>query len=43
MAPFNQADKIDTPLLLIHGEADNNTGARSSAAATHAHAMCYVM
>lgn len=27
MAPFNNAHKIDTPLLLIHGEADNNTGA----------------
>eukprot|EP00892_Ulva_mutabilis_P002989 jgi/Ulvmu1/12691/UM094_0049.1 len=26
MAPFNNADKIDKPLLLIHGEADNNTG-----------------
>ena len=27
MSPFNQADKIKKPLLLIHGEADNNTGA----------------
>jgi dipeptidyl aminopeptidase/acylaminoacyl peptidase len=27
MAPFNNAHKIQTPLLLIHGEADNNTGA----------------
>ncbi|MFT4024370.1 MAG: prolyl oligopeptidase family serine peptidase [Flavihumibacter sp.] len=26
MSPFNYADKIKTPLLLIHGEADNNTG-----------------
>ena len=26
MAAFNQAHKIKTPLLLIHGEADNNTG-----------------
>lgn len=26
MSPFNQADKIKKPLLLIHGEADNNTG-----------------
>ena len=26
MAPFNNANKIATPLLLIHGEADNNTG-----------------
>jgi dipeptidyl aminopeptidase/acylaminoacyl peptidase len=26
MSPFMIADKIKTPLLLIHGEADNNTG-----------------
>ena len=26
MSPFNHADKIKTPLLLIHGDADNNTG-----------------
>ena len=26
MAPFTYADRIKTPLLLIHGEADNNTG-----------------
>jgi dipeptidyl aminopeptidase/acylaminoacyl peptidase len=26
MSPFNHADKIKTPLLLIHGEMDNNTG-----------------
>jgi dipeptidyl aminopeptidase/acylaminoacyl peptidase len=26
MSPFSYADKIKTPLLLIHGEADNNTG-----------------
>ena len=26
MSPFNYADKIKTPLLLIHGDADNNTG-----------------
>jgi len=26
MSPFMSADKIKTPLLLIHGEADNNTG-----------------
>jgi dipeptidyl aminopeptidase/acylaminoacyl peptidase len=26
MSPFMHADKIKTPLLLIHGEADNNTG-----------------
>ena len=26
MAPFNNADKIKKPLLLVHGEADNNTG-----------------
>lgn len=26
MSPFNYADKMKTPLLLIHGEADNNTG-----------------
>ncbi|MBI5373771.1 MAG: S9 family peptidase [Sphingobacteriales bacterium] len=26
MSPFNYAHKINTPLLLIHGEMDNNTG-----------------
>jgi dipeptidyl aminopeptidase/acylaminoacyl peptidase len=26
MSPFSYADKIKTPLLLIHGEADDNTG-----------------
>jgi dipeptidyl aminopeptidase/acylaminoacyl peptidase len=26
MSPFMSADKIDEPILLIHGEADNNTG-----------------
>lgn len=26
MSPFSHADKIRTPLLLIHGEADDNTG-----------------
>ena len=26
MSPFNYADKIKTPILLIHGEADDNTG-----------------
>lgn len=26
MSPFNYADKIKTPLLLVHGEMDNNTG-----------------
>lgn len=26
MSPFMNADKIKTPLLLIHGDADNNTG-----------------
>ncbi len=26
MSPFNYADQIKTPLLLIHGEADSNTG-----------------
>jgi dipeptidyl aminopeptidase/acylaminoacyl peptidase len=26
MSPFNFADKIKTPVLLIHGEADNNPG-----------------
>ena len=26
MSPFNNAHKIDEPLLLIHGEADNNAG-----------------
>lgn len=26
MSPFSYADKITTPLLLVHGEMDNNTG-----------------
>ena len=26
MSPFMHADKIDEPLLMIHGEADNNSG-----------------
>jgi len=26
MSPFSHADKIKTPILLIHGEMDNNTG-----------------
>ena len=26
MSPFMHADKVDEPLLLIHGEADNNSG-----------------
>ena len=26
MSPFMNADKVKTPLLLVHGEADNNTG-----------------
>lgn len=26
MSPFNFADRIKTPILLIHGEADNNSG-----------------
>jgi len=26
MSPFNYADKIKEPILLIHGEADNNSG-----------------
>ena len=26
MSPFNYADKINEPMLLIHGEDDNNPG-----------------
>ncbi len=26
VSPFMHADKLDEPILLIHGEADNNTG-----------------
>ncbi len=26
MSPFSYADKIKTPILLVHGEADNNSG-----------------
>lgn len=37
MAPFNNADKIQKPLLLIHGEADNNTGAFRCCIAWAAH------
>ena len=26
MSPFNSADKMNHPLLLVHGDADNNPG-----------------
>jgi len=26
MSPFMHAEKVDEPILLIHGEADNNSG-----------------
>ena len=26
MSPFSYADKIKTPILLIHGDADDNSG-----------------
>ena len=26
MSPFMHADKVDEPILLIHGEMDNNSG-----------------
>jgi dipeptidyl aminopeptidase/acylaminoacyl peptidase len=26
MSPFSYADKIKTPILLIHGDSDDNTG-----------------
>ena len=26
MSPFMHADKVDEPILMIHGEADNNSG-----------------
>lgn len=26
MSPFSYAHKVETPILLIHGEADNNSG-----------------
>lgn len=26
MSPFNYADKLKTPILIIHGQVDNNTG-----------------
>jgi dipeptidyl aminopeptidase/acylaminoacyl peptidase len=26
MSPFNYADQIKTPILMIHGELDSNTG-----------------
>ena len=26
MSPFSYADKIKTPILMLHGEADNNSG-----------------
>jgi dipeptidyl aminopeptidase/acylaminoacyl peptidase len=26
MSPFMHADRIEEPILLIHGEADNNSG-----------------
>ena len=37
MSPFNYADKIKEPILLIHGEADDNAGTfRSSRSASTA-------
>ena len=35
MSPFNFADKIKEPILLIHGEADNNSGTYPHAERTH--------
>ena len=26
MSPFNHADKLNEPILLVHGQADNNPG-----------------
>jgi dipeptidyl aminopeptidase/acylaminoacyl peptidase len=26
MSPFSYADKVKTPVLFVHGEADNNSG-----------------
>lgn len=41
MSPFNQADKVKKPLLLIHGEADNNAGAHIAPTLTQLEALCF--
>lgn len=40
MSPFTHADKIKKPLLLIHGEADNNTGEAHHLPAVGASCRC---
>jgi len=39
MSPFNYADKMKTPLLMIHGEADNNAGTHTLQSERYFHAL----
>lgn len=39
MSPFMHADKMKTPLLLIHGEADNNSGTHTMQSERYFHAL----
>lgn len=39
MSPFNYADKMKTPMLLIHGEADNNAGTHTLQSERYFHAL----
>lgn len=39
MSPFMHADKMKTPLLLIHGEADNNSGTYTMQSERYFHAL----
>ena len=39
MSPFMHADKMKTPLLLIHGEADNNSGTYPLQSKRYFHAL----
>lgn len=39
MSPFMHADKMKTPLLIIHGEADNNSGTHPLQSRRYFHAL----
>ncbi len=39
MSPFMHADKMKTPLLIVHGEADNNSGTHTMQSERYFHAL----
>lgn len=43
MSPFQNADKIKKPLLLIHGADDNNTGQNLEAIAPPVPLLQFIM